>query len=106
MVVCSICERRMQGNQLRGNLHYRCVMKRDYPAADHLRSLSVREDHLLRAIDQWLGSLFGDDQLRGRSARERMQLTPGPSPSVSASNERPAWRTSDAKRHPRTRRKA
>ena len=53
----------MQGNQLRGNLHYRCVMKRDYPATDHPRSLSVREDHLLPAIDQWLGSLFGDDQI-------------------------------------------
>lgn len=63
MVVCSICERRMQGNQLRGNLHYRCVMKRDYPAADHPRSLSVREDHLLPAIDQWLSSLFGDDRI-------------------------------------------
>lgn len=58
MVVCSICGRKMQGNQLRGKLHYRCVMKSDYPGADHPRSLSVREEDLLPTIDDWLNQLF------------------------------------------------
>ena len=58
MVRCSVCERKMQGNQLRGKLHYRCVMKQNYPGADHPTSLSVREEHLLPAIDSWLATLF------------------------------------------------
>ena len=56
MVRCSICDRKIQRNQLRGNLHHRCVLKRDYPGADHPRSLSGREEHLLRILDNWLAN--------------------------------------------------
>ena len=48
----------MQGNQLRGNLQYRCVLKRDYPGGEHPRSLSVREEQLLPIVDNWLSELF------------------------------------------------
>ena len=53
----------MQDNQLRGKPHYRCVLKQDYPGANHPRSLSVREDHLLPAIDNWLNDLFNDTNI-------------------------------------------
>ena len=65
MVRCSICTRKMQGNQLRGNLHYRCVLKRDYPGADHPKSLSVREEHLLPIVDNWLSELFAPANIEG-----------------------------------------
>ena len=65
MVRCSVCGRKMQGNKLRGNLHYRCVLKRDYPGTDHPRSLSVREEHLLPIVDNWLGELFNPDNIEG-----------------------------------------
>ena len=65
MVRCSICTRKMQGNQLLGNLHYRCVLKRDYPGADHPKSLSVREEHLFSLVDNWLPELFAPDNIEG-----------------------------------------
>jgi site-specific DNA recombinase len=77
MVRCSICDRKMQGNQLRGNLHYRCVLKRDYPGAEHPRSLSVREEHLLPIVDNWLGELFDPDNIEGTCMTlERSQQNP------------------------------
>ena len=77
MVRCSICNRKMQGNQLRGDLHYRCVIKNDYPAADHPRSLSVREEHLLPIVDNWLGELFSADNIEDTTMTlERSQQTP------------------------------
>ena len=66
MVICSVCGRRMQGNQLRGQLHYRCVMKQEYPGAEHPRSLSVREDALLPTADAWLSQLFTADHIVAR----------------------------------------
>lgn len=36
-------------------------MKDEYPGLGHPKSLSIREDHLLPAIDGWLGELFDDD---------------------------------------------
>ncbi len=67
----------MQGNQLRGNLHYRCVLKRDYPGAEHPRSLSVREEHLLPIVDNWLGELFDPDNIEGTCMTlERSQQNP------------------------------
>lgn len=77
MVRCSICNRKMQGNQLRRNLHYRCVIKTDYPAADHPRSLSVREEHLLPIVDNWLSELFSPDNIEETTMTlERSQQTP------------------------------
>lgn len=77
MVRCSICNRKMQGNQLRGDLHYRCVVKNDYPVADHPRSLSVREEHLLPIVDNWLGELFSPDNIENTTTTlERSQQTP------------------------------
>ncbi len=49
---------RCKATSSEADLHYRCVMKNDYPGADHPRSLSVREDHLLPIVDDWLSQLF------------------------------------------------
>jgi DNA invertase Pin-like site-specific DNA recombinase len=77
MVRCSICGRKMQGNQLRGSLHYRCVMKQEYPGADHPRSLSVQEAHLLPAVDEWLSQLFTEDRIEEtcRALQESQETT-------------------------------
>ena len=63
MITCSVCGRKLIANTIRGRLQYRCRMKDEYPGLDHPRSLSVREDHLLPTIDNWLGQLFDDDHL-------------------------------------------
>lgn len=68
----------MQGNQLRGQLHYRCVMKQEYPGVDHPRSLSVREDALLPVADAWLSQLFTVDQIDATCEKlAQSQDTPG-----------------------------
>lgn len=63
MITCSICERKLVANAVRGRLQYRCRMKDEYPGLDHPRSLSVREDQLLPIVDDWLCQLFDDDHL-------------------------------------------
>ncbi len=63
MIVCSICERKLVANVVRNHLQYRCRMKDEYPGLDHPKSLSVREDQLLPAVDQWLAELFDKDHL-------------------------------------------
>jgi DNA invertase Pin-like site-specific DNA recombinase len=89
MVTCHDCGRRMQGNQLRGKLHYRCVMKQEYPGSDHPRSLSVREDHLLPIIDSWLAQLFTPDNIDATcDALQRSQQT-----SIATTEELEARRT-------------
>ncbi|MBT8240920.1 MAG: recombinase family protein, partial [Acidimicrobiia bacterium] len=63
MITCNTCGRKLIANSVRGRLQYRCRMKDEYPGIDHPRSLSVREDHLLPAIDQWLGQLFDTNHI-------------------------------------------
>ena len=63
LIFCKLCGRRMQGNRLREQLHYRCVLKQEYPGSDHPRSLSVREELITPIVDDWLGTLFHPESL-------------------------------------------
>jgi site-specific DNA recombinase len=61
LVYCGLCERKMQGNRAHGTLRYRCITTetRALPAylAGHPKALYVREDAIIRPLDNWLGRL-------------------------------------------------
>lgn len=66
LVVCGLCDRRMQGNWNNGRPHYRCSLASDYAIGDrleHPRTVYVREDHIIRPLDRWLSTVFGPDRL-------------------------------------------
>ena len=63
MITCSSCGRKLVANTVRGHLQYRCRMKDEYPGLNHPKSLSIREDQLLPAIDEWLAQLFDADHI-------------------------------------------
>lgn len=58
---CGICGRKMEGTTAHQTIRYRCrvAQSRALPAylADHPKSLYVREDDVVAAIDRWLPSL-------------------------------------------------
>lgn len=63
MVTCNDCGRKLVANTVQGTLIYQCRMKTEYPGLEHPKSLSVREDHLLPTIDNWLRQLFDPDRI-------------------------------------------
>jgi site-specific DNA recombinase len=71
LVVCDLCEKKLQGNYVRGHAFYRCKLSSDYPVAvnDHPRSLAVREDRLLPHVDAWLCQLFAPERIEATAAQ-------------------------------------
>ncbi len=71
LVVCDCCEKKLQGNLVRGHAFYRCRVSSDYPVAvnDHPRTLAVREDRLLPHVDAWLCDLFSADRIEATAAQ-------------------------------------
>lgn len=63
MITCNDCGRKLIANPVRDTLSYQCLMKTEYPRLEHPTTLSIREDHLLPTIDNWLGQLFDDDHI-------------------------------------------
>jgi site-specific DNA recombinase len=63
---CQLCDRRLQGQWIRGEAYYRCRYPVEYATAagfDHPRSVNLREVDLLPRIDAWLGRLSDPDHL-------------------------------------------
>jgi site-specific DNA recombinase len=63
---CRLCDRRLQGQWIRGEAYYRCRYPAEYATAvgyDHPRSVYLREADLLPRIDAWLGRLTDPDHL-------------------------------------------
>jgi len=61
LVVCALCQRKMQGSANHGRAHYRCRYPSEYAMAnelDHPRNLYVREDPILGPLDGWLAQVF------------------------------------------------
>jgi hypothetical protein len=69
LVVCDCCEKKLQGNLVRGHAFYRCRVSSDYPVNDHPRTLAVREDRLLPHVDAWLCDLFSADRIEATAAQ-------------------------------------
>jgi hypothetical protein len=71
-LVCGICGRRMSGQRNHDRAHYRCRYPTEYALAnevDHPRTVYVREDEVVPALDAWLASLF-DPEHRDETCRQ------------------------------------
>jgi hypothetical protein len=63
---CQLCDRRLQGQWIRGEAYYRCRYPAEYATSvgfNHPWSVYLREVDLLPRIDAWLGQLTGPDHL-------------------------------------------
>ena len=63
---CGVCGRRMQGQQNKHALYYRCRFPTEYALAnkiDHPRNVYLAERDLLTSLDQWLSTSFAPHQL-------------------------------------------
>jgi site-specific DNA recombinase len=65
LVRCAVCGRRMQGSWNNGRPYYRCKFPAEYAVAEqqHARTIYVREDTIVPALDDWIATLFDDDHL-------------------------------------------
>jgi site-specific DNA recombinase len=65
LMVCHHCGRRVQGSHTRGHAFYRCrLANSDYaaPPPGHPRTLAIREDRILPALDHWLVEMFSPER--------------------------------------------
>jgi site-specific DNA recombinase len=63
---CTLCQRRLQGQWIRGEAYYRCRYPAEYAAAsgfDHPKSVYLREVDLVGRLDDWLAELFSPANL-------------------------------------------
>ena len=63
---CQLCDRRLQGQWIRGEAYYRCRYPAEYATSvglEHPRSVNLREIDLLPRIDAWLGRLTNPEYL-------------------------------------------
>ena len=63
---CALCQRRLQGQWIRGEAYYRCRYPVEYAAASgfqHPKSVYLREVDLVGRLDDWLADLFSPANL-------------------------------------------
>jgi site-specific DNA recombinase len=63
---CALCQRRLQGQWIRGEAYYRCRYPAEYAAASdfqHPKSAYLREIDLVGRLDDWLAELFSPANL-------------------------------------------
>lgn len=63
---CALCQRRLQGQWIRGEAYYRCRYPAEYAAASgfqHPKSVYLREIDLVGRLDDWLADLFSPANL-------------------------------------------
>ncbi|MEV6360479.1 recombinase family protein [Nocardia asteroides] len=64
---CDICGRKMQGEILRDAVYYRCRARTLAPGspvhAAHPATVNLREEELIEPLDNWLSTLFHQDNL-------------------------------------------
>ncbi|MBP2329546.1 DNA invertase Pin-like site-specific DNA recombinase [Kibdelosporangium banguiense] len=66
LVYCELCGRRMQGQQTRGELYYRCRYANEYALVNHVqhpRNVYLAERELLGPLDHWLAASFAPHRL-------------------------------------------
>jgi DNA invertase Pin-like site-specific DNA recombinase len=72
LLTCGLCGRRMSGHHIRNETRYRCRYPTEYALAnevDHPRTVLVREDWIVTALDEWLLGLFDRDRIEETVAR-------------------------------------
>jgi site-specific DNA recombinase len=65
-VKCAICERRMEGAQIRHESYYRCRYREEYAHTDafpHPKNVYLRERLVLPQLDTWLAGLFAPERV-------------------------------------------
>ncbi|GGS28243.1 zinc ribbon domain-containing protein [Actinokineospora fastidiosa] len=64
-VRCEICKRKMQGGVVRNTTYYRCLARTLAPGSaaleTHPKTVNLREDVLVSAINGWIGRLFAPE---------------------------------------------
>ncbi|MEU7871279.1 recombinase family protein [Dactylosporangium sp. NPDC049140] len=71
LLFCGLCQRRMQGSWNNDKPHYRCIYPTEYGLANHTthpRSVYLREEQLVPALDRWLLRAFAPERLPGTLA--------------------------------------
>lgn len=65
MMRCGLCSRRMSGQWNHGRAYYRCRFTDDYGVdpMTHPKSVYVKEDAIVPALDGWLAGLFDDEHI-------------------------------------------
>ncbi|GAA1337421.1 recombinase family protein [Saccharothrix algeriensis] len=67
LIRCSACGRKMQGEPIRKGTYYRCTARTLAPGspalADHPKTVNLREDVVLPALNNWIGWLFDPENL-------------------------------------------
>jgi site-specific DNA recombinase len=66
LLICSLCDRRMQAHWLNGVAYYRCRFPQEYALANkvsHPRNVYLREDQIVPALDRWLARLFDPERI-------------------------------------------
>jgi site-specific DNA recombinase len=61
LLVCGLCERRMQGHWANAAPYYRCSFATEYGLANHVqhpRNVTLRQDAILGPLDKWLSRKF------------------------------------------------
>jgi hypothetical protein len=68
LLLCGICDRRMQGHWANAAPYYRCRFPSEYALANHVGhplNVTLRQDILLDPLDECLASKFGPEYLPG-----------------------------------------
>ena len=66
LLFCGVCGRRMGGHHIRDETRYRCRYPLEYALAndvEHPRTVLVREDWIVEALDAWLLQLFEPERI-------------------------------------------
>ncbi|CAI7981001.1 hypothetical protein FRAHR75_950012 [Frankia sp. Hr75.2] len=61
MLRCGLCTRKMQGNWVNAQAHYRCRYPQEYALANHVHhpnNVYLREAAIIRPLDDWLFTRF------------------------------------------------
>lgn len=72
LLFCGVCGRRMGGNYNHGKAHYRCSFREQYAqkkGLEHPRTVYLREDKVVPALDEWLSQLFDPDNIDATCAQ-------------------------------------
>ncbi|MEU4806619.1 recombinase family protein [Actinosynnema sp. NPDC023587] len=67
LIRCAVCRRKMQGEPVRKGTYYRCTARTLAPGspalADHPKTVNLREDVVLTALNGWIGRLFAPENV-------------------------------------------
>ena len=100
LLVCGICDRRMQGHWANAAPYYRCRFPTEYALANrvhHPRNVTLRQDAILGPLDKWLSRKFDARHLAQTidELTAAAKLPPAPATAPTA-RSRPGSRTATA----------